>query len=348
MRKLLGSIFVVAMAMLISAPILKGAEAPKKHLGVQVYSVKNFDIDVKGSLKTLADEGYVELEIANYDAASGLVAGMKPADFAALAKSYGLNVLSSHARSKFDVKDEAGTLAAWSKLFDDHKAMGCKYVILPMNIWAGTVDGLKAECALLNKIGDEANKRGIKFGYHNHNMEFAKVATTDQTYEEFLIANTDPSKVIFELDVYWSTVGGQDPTAFLKKYPKRIQLLHIKDEYVVGASGKINYKDIFTQFYKNGYKNWFVEMEGKMTPEQHEQSMKMMEAMKQVQAEGGSMQDVMAKMMPKPDPNAKQGQQAPPPGFGKKDPQAAAEELKVSLEGLKESADYLLKSDFVK
>ena len=41
-------------------------------------------------------------------------------------------------------------------------------LFLPMNIWAGTVEGLKAECALLNKIGDEANKRGIKFGYHNH------------------------------------------------------------------------------------------------------------------------------------------------------------------------------------
>jgi hypothetical protein len=57
----------------------------------------------------------------------------------------------------------------------------------------------------------------------------------------------------------------------------------------------------------------------------------------------------MAKMMPKPDPNAKPGQQqAPPPGFGKQDPKVVAQKLKESLEGLKESADYLLKSDFVK
>jgi sugar phosphate isomerase/epimerase len=341
---------VTVMTLFLSAATLSEAGAQKKHLGVQVYSVKGFDTDVKGSLKTLADQGYVELEIANYDANTGLVAGIKPAEFAALVKTYGLNVLSSHARAKIDAKDEAGTLSAWGKVFDDHKLMGCKYVVLPMNIWAGTVEGLKAECALLNKIGDEANKRGIKFGYHNHSIEFAKVAKSDQYYLDFLIANTDPDKVLFELDVYWSTVGGQNPVAFLQKHPTRIKLLHIKDEYVVGATGNINYKDIFTQFYKNGYNDWFVEMEDNMTPEQRVQSMKMMEAMKQVQEEGGSMQDVMAKMMPKPEPSkdGKPAQQAPPPGFGPRDPKVVAQQLKESLDGLKESADYLLKSDFVK
>jgi sugar phosphate isomerase/epimerase len=350
MKNFLCFCMVAAMTLIATGSSLSGVDTPKKHMGVQVYSVKGFETDVPGSLKTLADEGYVELEIANYDAKTGLVAGYKPVEFATLVKTYGLNVLSSHARAKVDIKDEAGTLAAWGKVFDDHKLMGCKYVVLPMNIWAGTVEGLKAECDLLNKIGDEANKRGIKFGYHNHSIEFAKVAKTDQYYEDFLIANTDPDKVLFQMDVYWTTVGGQDPVAYLKKYPTRIKLLHIKDEYVVGATGKINYKDIFTQFYKNGYNDWFVEMEGKMTPEQRVQSMAMMDAMKKVQEEGGSMQDVMAKMMPKPDPSkdGKDTKPAPAPGFGPKDPKVVAQELKESLDGLKESADYLLKSEFVK
>ena len=214
----------------------------------------------------------------------------------------------------------------------------------------------------MNKIGDEANKRGIKFGYHNHNIEFASIAKTDQLYEDFLIANTNPDKVFFEMDVYWITVGGQDPVAYLKKYPDRFKLLHIKDEYVVGESGKINYEAIFNQFYKNGYKDWFVEMEAKMTKEQREQSMAMMEAMKKTQAQGGSMKDVMdqmAKNQPKngqkpdtlgnaPGKDAKPGQGAPPPGFGPQDPKVLAEQLKTSLEGIKQSAGYLMKSDFVK
>jgi sugar phosphate isomerase/epimerase len=348
---------IAVLTLFVTVSAIPVAAGPKKHIGVQVYSVKGFETDVKGSLKTLADEGYTVLEIANYDANTGLVASYKPAEFGTLVKNYGMEVISSHARAKFDVKDETGTLAAWGKVFDDHKLMGCKYVVFPMNIWAGTIEGLKAECNLMNKIGDEANKRGIKFGYHNHNMEFATIAKTDQIYEDFLIANTNPDKVFFELDVYWITVGGQDPVAYLKKYPNRFQALHIKDEYVVGATGKIDYKSIFNQFYKNGHQDWFVEMEGKMNKEQHEQSMARMEAMKKVQAQGGSMKDVMDQMSknrPKddqkpaaeanaPGKDAKPGQGAPP-----KDPKVVAEELKTSLQGLKESAAFLLKSDFVK
>jgi len=284
------------------------------------------------------------MEISNYDANTGLVAGYKPTEYAALAKKYGMEIISSHARGKFDVKDVEGTLAAWGKVFDDHKIMGCKYVVFPMNIWSGTVEGLKAECDLMNKIGEEANKRGIKFGYHNHHIEFVNIPNTNQLYEDFLIANTDPDKVFFQMDVYWITVGGQDPVAYLKKYPTRFKLLHIKDEYVVGETGKINYEAIFNQFYKNGNTDWFVEMEAKMTKEQREQSMAMMNQMKNIQAQGGNMADFMANMMK----NRPKDGQAPPPGFGPQDPKVQAEMLKTSLEGIKLSADFLLKSDFVK
>jgi hypothetical protein len=112
---------------------------------------------------------------------------------------------------------------------------------------------------------------------------------------------------------------------------------------VVGATGKINYKAIFNQFYKNGYQDWFVELEDKMTKEQRVQSMAMMENMKKIQAQGGSMKDVMDQLAK----NQPMGDKGAAPS-GSQDPKAVAEQLKISLEGIKESADYLLKSDFVK
>ncbi len=355
MKKFLRICVVPVLALFVTSSALSGA--PKKHLGIATYSVKGLESDIEGSFKALADDGYVVMEISNYNAGKGTVAGYQPAEYAALAKKYGLDIISSHARARFDVKDVDGTLAAWGKVFDDHKTMGCKYVVFPMNTWSGTVEGLKAECDLMNKIGAEANKRGIKFGYHNHNMEFATVPNTNQLYEDFLIANTDPDKVFFQMDVYWITVGGQDPVAYLKKYPDRFKVLHIKDEYVVGASGKINFKPIFKQFYKNGYKDWFVEMEAKMTKEQLEQNLARMEQMKQRQgqtgsSQGGNMRGGQGGQQP---PQGGQGarsgqggQGAPPAGFGQQDPKKQAEQLKTSLEGIRQSAEYLIKAKFVK
>jgi len=319
--------------------------SPAKRIGIATYSVKGLESDIEGSLKALADAGYVVMEISNYDAAKGMVAGYAPADYSALVRKHGLEIISSHARAKFDVKDETGTLAAWGKVFDDHKLLGCKYVVFPMNMWAGTIEGVKAECDLMNKIGEEANKRGILFGYHNHSTEFATLANTGQFYEDFLIENTDPEKVFFQMDVYWVTVGGQDPVAYLKKYPHRFKLLHIKDDYVIGESGNINYEAIFNQFYANGHTDWFVEIEGKMTPEQKVQMTAMMEAMKAIQARGGTMQEVMQEMMKN---MPKDGKGSPMPGFGPQDPQVVAEQLKASLEAIKLSADYLSKAEFVK
>jgi len=356
------SIFFTGMVLLLfSASLsLPALESPKKRLGIATYSVKGLESDIEGSFGALADAGYKTVEISNYNAGSGTIAGYKPADYAAVAKKYGLEIISSHARAKFDVRDMEGTLAAWGKLFDDHKSMGCNYVVFPMNMWSPTVEALKAECDLMNRIGEEANKRGIKFGYHNHSFEFATVAGTDQTFEDFLITNTDPSKVFFQMDVYWVTVGGKDPVAYLKKYPERFKVLHIKDDYVIGESGTIDFKAIFEQFYLNGYEDWFVEMEAKMTPEQKAQSMAMMEMMKQRMSQGGGNAQ--------PGPQAGQGQAAgtprgnapgqsgqarqgggqPPQGFGQRDPKAIAEQLQTSLEGIRQSAEFLLKSDFVK
>jgi sugar phosphate isomerase/epimerase len=339
MRKL----FCLIVPALLLALTVNSADDPKKHMGIATYSIKGLESDIEGSFKTLSDAGYVTMEISNYNAGNGTVAGYKPADYVALAAKYGLKIISSHARTKFDVKDVPGTLAAWGKVFDDHKLLGCKYVVLPMNMWSGNFNVLKQECDLMNKIGEEANKRGIKFGYHNHHMEFATIAGTQQMYEDYLIANTDPEKVFYQMDVYWVTQGGQDPVAYLKKYPDRFKTLHIKDDYVIGESGKIDYKSIFRQFYKNGHQDWFVEIEDKMTPEQRVQSKAMMDAMKDVQAKGGTMEDFMKEMMK----NRPAGQSMP--GFGgPQDPKVVAEKLKESLNAISLSADYLKNAKFVK
>ena len=38
-------------------------------------------------------------------------------------------------------------------------------------------------------------------------------------------------------------------------------MLHIKDDFVIGESGTINFEGIFNQYYKNGMKDYVVEIE---------------------------------------------------------------------------------------
>jgi len=343
MKSFLRTYAIVLMALFVASSAFSSEPGPKeKQLGIATYSVKGLESDIEGSFKILQESGYTVMEISNYNARDRKVAGYAPTEYADLAEKYGMDIISSHARAKFDVTDVEGTLTAWGQVFDDHKVMGCKYVVFPMNRWANTVEQMKVECDLMNKIGEEANKRGIRFGYHNHNFEFELIPDSDQMIEDFLIANTDADKVFFQMDVYWVTEGKQDPLAYLKKYPDRFEVLHIKDDYVIGESGRINFEAIFKQFYKNGYEDWFVEMEEYMTPEQKAEREKMMEEMRKRREEAAKQQAEGGQQA------AQASQNRPRMQRPQRTPEEEAKRLKVSLDGIAKSAEYLSAAKFVK
>jgi sugar phosphate isomerase/epimerase len=338
--------FMLVALLFATAVFAEQPSAKKKQLGIATYSVKGLESDLEGAFKSLQEDGYTVMEIANYNTNEGTVAGMSPAEYAALVEKYGMDIISSHARAGFDASDVEGTLAGWGKVFDDHKDMGCKYVVFPMNQFSEDIDQLKKECELLNLIGEEANKRGLKFGYHNHNMEFETMVGGDQPLEDFLIANTDPDKIFFQMDVYWVTIGKQDPVTYLKKYPDRFKVLHIKDDYVIGESGKIDYEAIFNQFYKNGYNDWFVEIEEYMSPEQRAQMMEMMQQMRERQRQAAERAEEGGQQGGR---QARQGGDQPrrmgPP---QRSPEEEAKRLSTSLEAIAKSAEYLENASFVK
>ena len=111
-----------------------------------------------------------------------------------------------------------------------------------------------------NSIGLITAGASIAFGYHNHAFEFENKIDGVTVYD-LLLENTSPNHVLFQNDVFWTIRGGYDPIDYMKKYPNRIKLLHIKDDKAIGASGKIDFKPIFDQFYANGMKDWYVEVE---------------------------------------------------------------------------------------
>ena len=108
-----------------------------------------------------------------------------------------------------------------------------------------TLDGLATYCRYFNEVGARCKAAGIKFGYHNHSREFEKVE--DRVMLDYMLENTDPDKVFFQMDVYWTVMGQASPVDYFTKYPGRFRLLHIKDRREVGQSGMVGYDAIFPQ-----------------------------------------------------------------------------------------------------
>jgi len=226
--------------------------AGTKKVGLQLYSVHQDMGNVAASLQKVADAGYNVVETLG----SPTCFGMSAEDFRALCDEKGLEIISTHTSIGMNDPD---AMKKWHDVFAGLKTMGAKYCVIPGFNLGKNLQELKAVCNYFNEVGKIGKEYGIKLGYHNHSHEYNVME--GQVMWEYMIENTDPELVFFQMDVYWTTRGGKDPVEYLKKYPKRIQMLHIKDDLVIGDSGKIDFEAIFKQFYKNGFKDYVVEQE---------------------------------------------------------------------------------------
>lgn len=239
-----------------------GNAASSKHIGLQLYSLRDMvgDEGITKVLETVAKMGYKNLETAGYN--NGKIYGMDPAEFKKIVDDLGMRVTSAHlGRNLSDNRD--ADMNWWNVAVEAHNAAGMKYMIMPSSPLSGegaTEDNVKRYGDYFNEIGLIAAGASVKFGYHNHAFEFENKIDGVPVYD-LLLKYTSPDHVIFENDVYWTQRGGYNPVDYLKKYPKRISILHIKDEQAIGASGKMDFKAIFDQFYANGGKDWYVEVE---------------------------------------------------------------------------------------
>ena len=233
-----------------------------KNIGLQLYSLRSDvkDLGIKKVLEIVAKMGYKNLETAGYDG-NGKIYGMDPTELKKICDDLGMKLLSAHLGHNMS-DDINKDMAWWNTAIEAHSKAGMKYMVMPscpINERASMDDLKRYFGDYFYQIGLASAGAGIQFGYHNHAHEFKKI--DGKTIYDEMIKCSSPDHVFFEMDVYWVQRGGQDPVEYLKKYPNRYNLLHIKDETVIGKSGKLDFKSIFEQGYKNGIKDWFVEVE---------------------------------------------------------------------------------------
>jgi sugar phosphate isomerase/epimerase len=205
-------------------------------IGLQLYTLRQaLEADFEGTLRQVADAGYVGVELA------GLY-GRAPRDAASLLQSLGLEIVAMHCRV-LTPEDLQNTLA-------EAAALNCQRLVCP---WVqpdhfASLERIHQLAEALNAAASAIAAEGRALYYHNHDFELQQVAGKPAL--SHFVAALDP-RIGLELDTYWVAVGGADPLALLAGLGDRVGLVHIKDGAINPArpmlavgDGAMDYKAI--------------------------------------------------------------------------------------------------------
>jgi sugar phosphate isomerase/epimerase len=117
--------------------------------------------------------------------------------------------------------------------------VGQTYIITPgfPEVWRKDKDTVLRYLEVFNSCGTFCKTFGVKFGYHNHTMEFDRIYDGATLYE-LILQHTDPSLVALQLDVGLLYAAGVSPQTMIRDHAGRFELMHVKDEFRKPGGGE--------------------------------------------------------------------------------------------------------------
>jgi sugar phosphate isomerase/epimerase len=199
---------------LLTSRWVRGAAHFTHPLGAELYTVRTIlPTAADQTLKSIAEIGYREVETDRPTLQR----------IAPILKNYGLKPVSCH----FEASLITGN---WAQAIDDAKKFGVEYMVMPYvrPEERGDLDSYKQLADKMNTAGMQSRAAGLTFCYHNHCFEFR--GEPGQRPIDILLERLDKKAVGLELDVFWVSVGGNDPVEMLKQNAGRVPLVHLKDK----------------------------------------------------------------------------------------------------------------------
>jgi sugar phosphate isomerase/epimerase len=275
------------------APVKESLAAQQSHafrgpIGLELYSlrhqIKSGDADsVKAAMDYAKQVGYMEIEAPE-------LYGLTAKEYRSLLDEAGLPCTSMMATYD-QFKADLGTVAA------NAHTLGADNVV---NAWIPhkgefTIELCRETAKLYNQWGKELCAEGLHFGHHTHGCEF-------QPYKRHplfdrLVEETNPEYVDFEMDIFWVVDPGYSPAAYLKKYPNRWRLMHLKDmkkgppthnytgsepvswDVPIGT-GRIDIPAILREAERVGVKQFYVEDESDQAHDQIVEDLRYLETVR--------------------------------------------------------------------
>lgn len=185
-------------------------------LGMVSYTFRDrFSKDVPGTLDKIKSLGINNIEFSN-------LFGKTAGELRKMLDERGM-VCTSFGVGYNDVLNKVDEVA------ENARTLGAKYVRVASipHDKPYTLEDAKKTVEDFNRAGKNLKDKGLIFCYHNHGFEFQP--WNNETLYDYIIQNTNPEYVSFEMDILWIVHPGQDPVKFLQKYPDRYRLMHVKD-----------------------------------------------------------------------------------------------------------------------
>jgi sugar phosphate isomerase/epimerase len=206
---------------------------PPDQISIQLFTLREIiGNNPEPVLVALRRIGYTKVELAG-------TYGLTAAQLRRILDRTGVRATSAHVGPEGD----------FSRTVDDLLTLGCRQANMPFAAfqtpaeWSALADRLNVASAL-------AARRGLRYGYHNHATEFARLPGSRRTGYDILLAECDRRLVHMQLDLYWAVTGGVDPVRILRRDPRRFRQLHVKDRARDGSfadlgAGTIDFPRIF-------------------------------------------------------------------------------------------------------
>ncbi|WP_375448240.1 sugar phosphate isomerase/epimerase family protein [uncultured Fibrella sp.] len=254
-------------------------------LGLQTYTYRNsLPKDVPGTLDLIKSLGFKEVE-------GGPPKGVSAEEYKKMLDERGIKVTSTGADYNQIVKDPEPAIK-------QAKTLGASFVMvawIPHEKGHFTLENAKKAVEDFNRVGKILKDNGLTFCYHTHGFEFQPYE--DGTLFDYMVKNTNPDYVSFEMDILWVTHGGGDPVALLKKYGNRWKLMHLKDlkkgikgDFTGGTppendvalgDGQVNMPEVLKQAKKAGVKHYYIEDESNIETTQVPKSIAYLKGLKE-------------------------------------------------------------------
>lgn len=190
-------------------------------IGIQLYCVRGeFEKDVPGTIKKLAELGYQGVEFYGYGGTENVFQDWSAEKLRAVLDENKIRCCGIHL--------SVGALQgdALARTIKNNQILGNRFLIV-----AAATDYMESPekigqfAQLLNETAEKVREQRMRVGYHCHGFDFKKI--NDQTAWDLLFSQAAPN-VVMQLDTGNCADGGGDPIAILKKFPNRAATFHVK------------------------------------------------------------------------------------------------------------------------